>query len=92
MTHDDDDVDRPEYSVCQFFKTGEYEYVRRGVYAEEAMTALGHYTNSVAAKCGMVVRVIVTDGGDNCCAEWIEGRFTFPPELVEEQKRREQMQ
>lgn len=71
------------FSVCQFFKTGEYEYVRRGVSAEEAMTAFKHYTNNVACKMGIIERVIVTDDGDFTNAEWKDGRYTYPLELVE---------
>jgi hypothetical protein len=53
-----------EFSVCQFFEDGSYEYVRRGVGPKEAVEAAHHYTNNVAAKQGIVKRVIITDGGD----------------------------
>jgi hypothetical protein len=70
-----------EFSVCQFFKGGVYEYVRRGVGAQEAVQAARHYTANVAAKLGMVERVIITDGDDYCCFEWKSGEgVTFPPE------------
>ena len=59
-----------ESSVCQFFKSGAYEYVRRFVGPEEAVKAAHHYTHNVAARLGMVERVIITDGGDYCCFEW----------------------
>lgn len=69
-----------EFSVCQFFDDGTYEYVRRYVEAEEAVKASKHYTESVAAKAGIVKRVIITDGGDCCCFEWQYGKgVTFPP-------------
>jgi len=72
---------RAEFSVCQFFKGGAYEYVRRFVGPEEAVKAAHHYTHNVAAKLGMVERVIITDGGDDCCFEWKRGEgVTFPPE------------
>jgi hypothetical protein len=72
---------RAEFSVCQFFKSGAYEYVRRFVGPEEAVKAAHHYTHNVAAKLGMVERVIITDGGDDCCFEWKRGEgVTFPPE------------
>ena len=68
-----------EYSVCQFFKDGTYEYVRRFVSAQEAVEAAKHYTTSVAAKMGMVERVIITDGGDCCNFEWVNGKgITYP--------------
>lgn len=70
-----------EFSVCQFFANGTYEYVRRFVDAEEAVTAARHYTDNVATKLGIVDRVIIVDGGDDCCFEWKRGEgVTFPPE------------
>lgn len=62
-----------EFSVCQFFKDGEYEYTRRWVTIAEAWAAFEHYTASVAARIGMVTRVIITDGGDCIVAEWRYG-------------------
>jgi hypothetical protein len=68
-----------EYSVCQFFEDGSYEYVRRWVSAEEAMKAVQHYINSVGARMGLVKRVIVTDGGDMTNFEWEYGKgIVFP--------------
>lgn len=70
-----------EFSVCQFFENGSYEYVRRFVSPEEAVEAFAHYTRSVAAKMGMTVRVIITDGGDCTNAEWQHGKgITYPPQ------------
>jgi hypothetical protein len=69
-----------EYSVCQFFVDDTYEYVRRYVSAEEAMRAALHYTQSVGAQFGSTRRVIITDGGDSICFEWVAGKgVTFPP-------------
>lgn len=59
-----------KFSVCQFFVTGEYEYVRRYVSAKEAVDAALHYTNNVATKMGIIERVIITDGGDCTVWEW----------------------
>jgi hypothetical protein len=59
-----------EFSVCQFFDDGTSEYVRRFVSAEEAVKAAKHYTESVGARLGMTVRVIITDGGDCTNFEW----------------------
>jgi hypothetical protein len=68
-----------EFSVCQFFHDGTYEYVRRYVTAEEAMKAFEHYTNNVAVKMGLIHRVIITDGGDCINLEWECGKgITFP--------------
>lgn len=69
-----------EFSVCQFFDDGTYEYVRRHVDAEEAMKAAKHYMTSVGARMGFTHRVIVTDGGDCIAFEWIKGQgVVFPP-------------
>ena len=69
-----------EFSVAQFFDDDTYEYVRRFVSAEEAVTASKHYTSSVAARMGFVKRVIITDGGDCTCFEWVYGQgVIFPP-------------
>jgi len=77
--------DECEFSVCQFFADGSYEYVRRGVSAEEAVNAAKHYTSSVGARMGMTRRVIITDGGDNCNFEWTYGEgVTYPPRNSEE--------
>lgn len=59
-----------EFSVCQFFVDGSYEYVRRWVGPEEAVKAAHHYCHSVGAKLGTTVRVIITDGGDFTNFEW----------------------
>lgn len=68
-----------EFSVCQFFTDGTYEYVRRYVSAEEAVMAFKHYTDNVATKVGGIVeRVIITDGGDLTNLEWRAGKgFTY---------------
>lgn len=68
-----------EFSVCQFFDDGTHEYVRRFVTAEEAVKAARHYTENVAARLGLVPRVIITDGGDCTVFEWVRGKgVTFP--------------
>jgi len=69
-----------EFSVCQFFNDDKYEYVRRFVSAEEAITAFKHYTDNVATRMGIVKRVIITDGGDCINLEWQNGKgITYPP-------------
>lgn len=72
------------FNVVQFFENDTYEYVRRNVTAEEAMEAFRHYISSIAAKMGMVKRVIITDDGDSINAEWERGKgVIFPtPEMV----------
>jgi hypothetical protein len=71
-----------EFSVYQFFENDTYEKVREFVSAEEAVKAFYHYTNNVASKMGVTVRVIITDGGDSTTMEWKFGEgITFPPEV-----------
>ena len=69
-----------EFSVCQFFVDGSYEYVCRFVSAEEAVRTSLRYTTSVGARIGTTVRVIITDGGDCTNFEWQFGKgVTYPP-------------
>lgn len=75
--------DSETFSVCQFFKDGGHEYVRRYVGSQEAVAAFIHYSRSVGAQIGTTVRVIITDGGDLTNMEWKFGEgLTYPPELV----------
>lgn len=69
-----------EFSVAQFFKDGTNEYVRRWVGPQEAVETLKIYTENVAARMGMVVKVIITDGGDHTNMEWRYGEgIVYPP-------------
>lgn len=69
-----------QFSVCQFFVDGSYEYVRRWVIDEDAVAAFAHYTDNVASRMGLTKRVIITDGGDCICMEWKYGEgIVFPP-------------
>jgi hypothetical protein len=68
------------FSVCQYFKDGSYEYVRRNVRPEEAVRAFDHYVASVGARMGLTTRVMIIDQGDCCNAEWVYGQgIVFPP-------------
>ncbi len=68
-----------EFSVCQFFPDGSYEYTCRYVSAEAAVKQFQSYTSSVGARIGTTRRVIITDGGDSITAEWEYGKgLTFP--------------
>ena len=68
------------YSVVQFFKDEQYEYVRRNVPDATALKAFQHYTTSVGARMGTTVRVIITDMGDSIVAEWEFGKgLVWPP-------------
>lgn len=78
-----------EFSVCQFFADGSYEYVRRNVGAEEAVIAARHYTDNVAVKMGLTKRVIITDGGDSIVFEWKAGEGVTYPTPEQRQAARE---
>jgi hypothetical protein len=71
-----------KFSVYQFFKDNGSEQVAELVDMETAVDKFAHFSNSVGAKVGAVVRVIITDGGDCVNAEWKYGEgITYPPEL-----------
>ena len=70
-----------EFSVCVFFPDDDYSYVCRFVSAWEAARTFAAYAlNNPAAKIGIIVRAIITDGGDCIVTEWRHGRgITYPP-------------
>lgn len=77
------DEDRAQFSVYQYFRDGGYERTDEHVDKQRACDRFAHFTQSVGAKVGAVVKVMMTDGGDDCCMLWEYGRgVTFPPELV----------
>ena len=68
------------YCVVQYFVDGNFEYVRRNVYAQAASEAAAHYATSVGAQIGTTQRVIVTDSDDRLCWDWRYGRgVVYPP-------------
>jgi hypothetical protein len=62
------------FSVYQFFRDGRYEAVASRVSAEEAVTIAQRLTNSVRARIGTIVRIVIADGDECCCFEWGYGR------------------
>jgi len=72
---------RGEFSTVQFFEDGTHEYVRRFVSPEEAVEAAEHYIKNVAARIGITVKVIVTDGGDYTNFQWERDKgISYPPD------------
>lgn len=63
-----------EFSVYQFFSDGTCERVREHVDAEDAVKAAAHYSGNVSAGQGWTKRVMITDGGDCICWEWVHGK------------------
>lgn len=72
-----------QYSVCQFFTDGSYEYFVRFVDGKTATEKFTACATSVGAIIGTTVRIILTDGGDMTNMEWVRGKgITFPPALL----------
>jgi hypothetical protein len=69
-----------EFSVYQFFHDRRYETVLRFVDGETAVQTARNLTQSVGGRIGTTVRVIITDGLDVTCFEWVHGKgVVFPP-------------
>ena len=67
------------FDVWQFFEDGSQEKVRDHVPLDEAVVAFKHYCTSVAARMGLVTRVLIVDRGDLTCAHWeFEKGLVFP--------------
>jgi hypothetical protein len=62
------------FSVYQFSSDSRYEAVASRISAEEAVSVAKRLTNSVHARGGTIVRIVVADGDDCCCFEWRHGR------------------
>jgi hypothetical protein len=62
------------FSVYQFFPDGRHEAVASHASAEEAVTIARRLIQSVRARIGTIVRIVVADGDDCCCFEWRYGR------------------
>ena len=71
--------DREQFNVVQFFTDGSYEYVRRCVGGEEAVKVFKRMTETVGARIGTTVKVIITDGGDCTNAMWEFGKGLVYP-------------
>jgi hypothetical protein len=70
---------RGEFSVYQWFKDGSSECVKEYVTAEESVYSAKALTESIGARIGNTVRVIITDGGDFTTFEWRYGEgVVFP--------------
>lgn len=72
--------DRPEFSVYEFFPDGTHHgAVARGLPLWEAVKLAKRCTEKPAVALGVIVRVIITDGGDLCVFEWKAGEgITYP--------------
>jgi hypothetical protein len=69
-----------EFSVYQFFPNDMYEEVLRFVDGETAVRMAKNLTESIGGRIGTTQRVIITDGDDITCFEWVHGKgVTFPP-------------
>ena len=68
----------PQFNVVQFFEDGSCEYVARDLYAAAAAKLMNQLAQSVGARIGTTVRIIITDGGDCLAAEWRWGEGLVP--------------
>jgi len=68
-----------QYSVNCEFSDGTQTYTKRWVTVEEATGEFEHVISSVAAKTGLLKRVIITDGGDMTNAIWEQGKGIVYP-------------
>lgn len=68
-----------EFSVYQFFPNGSYEASARFVDAETAVKRAKALTETVGARLGTTVKVIITDGGDCTNFEWKFGEGVVYP-------------
>lgn len=80
MADDSEVIKGGEYSVATFLKDNSHHYVIRWVDAAEAVSRFVTEIRKPAAKIGVIVRVIVTDGGDHTNMEWkFNEGIVFPP-------------
>jgi hypothetical protein len=71
-----------EFSVYQFFRNGDQEEVLRYVDPSAAVDCAKALTESIGGRIlGTTERVIITDGSDFTCFEWVFGKgVVFPTE------------
>jgi len=62
------------FSVYQFSPDGRHEAVAAHVSADQAVAIARRLTQSVRARTGAIVRIVIADGDDCCCFEWRYGR------------------
>jgi hypothetical protein len=71
---------REEFSVYLFFADGSSYCERQFVSDKEAVELAAECSRRPAAVVGLIRRIIITDGGDDTCFEWVFGQgVTFPP-------------
>lgn len=71
-----------EFSVCWWDQTGAYHFEKRFCDVEEAVKTAVSLIRRPAAKIGVIIRVIITDGGDCCNWEWLHDKgIVYPPSL-----------
>lgn len=69
-----------EFSVYQFFPDETYERVASFVDPETAMRTVKTLTETLGARLGTTVRIIITDGGDFTVLEWKHGEGIVWPD------------
>ena len=73
-----------EYSVWEFYPDDTYSPVARWVTDAEAVRIAHRVTQKPAVLLGVIIKVIITDGGDFCVFQWEHGKgVTFPPPMAQ---------
>lgn len=68
-----------EFSVYYWLSNGRYAAAKKFIDAKSAVDIAASITHSADAITGIINRVIITDGGDCTCFEWIHGQgVVFP--------------
>ena len=83
---DDDTPLTSEFSVYWWDPADNYYTEKRFVPAAEAMECVVDLIQRPAAKAGIIIKVMITDGGDCCVFEWKNGEgVVFPPPMEKKQ-------
>jgi len=76
-----DDIDAPQFSICEFIKQ-HHEFVCRRATLTEASRRIVMCVNSTYARDGVVTRIIMLNGQNRIVFEWKYGAgVVFPPKL-----------
>jgi len=76
-------MNRNQFSVYQYFRSGHCETVCRLESIERAGKIVDLLMRSVGARAGFVNRIIITDGADEVAWEWKHGEGIICPPIEE---------
>jgi hypothetical protein len=69
-----------EFSVAEFYDDGTHAYVERWIDGESAAKLAKRCTQKPAVRLGIIIKVIITDGGDDTVFQWERGKGVTYPE------------